>query len=51
MKDEIGIPVIGNGDIVTADDYFRMIEETGCDAAMIEEAALGNPWIFNLLKL
>lgn len=40
------IPVVGNGDVVTIDDYFAMREETGCDAVMIGRGALGNPWLF-----
>jgi tRNA-dihydrouridine synthase B len=40
------VPVVGNGDVVTVDDYFRMREETGCDAVMIGRGALGNPWLF-----
>ena len=40
------IPVVGNGDVVDVDGYFRMREETGCDAVMIGRGALGNPWLF-----
>jgi nifR3 family TIM-barrel protein len=40
------IPVVGNGDVKTVDDYCRMKSETGCDAVMIGRAARGNPWLF-----
>ena len=45
VKDEVEIPVIGNGDIRTCYDAKRMIDETGCDAIMIGRATLGNPWL------
>ena len=46
VKEAVSIPVIGNGDILTAADVIAMQKQTGCDGFMIARGAEGNPWIF-----
>lgn len=46
IKRALEIPVLGNGDLFTAQDAINMLSQTGCDGVMIARGALGNPWIF-----
>jgi tRNA-dihydrouridine synthase len=50
VVDALEIPVIGNGDIKTAEDAVRLQRQTGCAAVMIARGAFGQPWIFNQTK-
>ncbi len=47
VKQQVAIPVIGNGDITSFNQIDKKIKETGCDGIMIGRGALGNPWIFS----
>ncbi|MBU1398472.1 MAG: tRNA dihydrouridine synthase DusB [Proteobacteria bacterium] len=50
VRKSVSIPVIGNGDIIVAEDAVDMISQTGCNAVMIGRSAIGNPWIFSQVK-
>lgn len=45
VKEAVNIPVIGNGDVTSAFECQRMLQETNCDAVMIGRGVLGNPWL------
>ena len=52
LKEELaplGTPVLGNGDIWTADDARRMVAQTGCDGVVVGRGCLGRPWLFGQL--
>ncbi|MCR8745797.1 tRNA dihydrouridine synthase DusB [Romboutsia lituseburensis] len=50
IKNNIGIPVIGNGDVFSVEDARNMLDKTNCDAIMIGRGAQGNPWIFKRIN-
>lgn len=49
VKESVSIPVIGNGDVKSYQDYKTMLDYTGCDLVMVGRSTLGNPWIIDEL--
>ena len=47
VKDNVNIPVIGNGDVTSAEEFLKMLNYTKCDAVMIGRGCIGNPWLIN----
>lgn len=50
VKQAVDVPVIGNGDVTSAQSAALLLEQTGCDFVMVGRAALGNPWIFTQIN-
>ena len=50
VKENVNIPVIGNGNVDNEESAYEMFEKTGVDGIMIGRGAFGNPWIFNNIK-
>ncbi len=45
VKEAVGIPVFGNGEVFDAEDVMRMLQTTGCDGVSIGRIALSSPWL------
>ena len=50
LKAALSIPVVGNGDVLTAADATALFSQTGCDAVMVGRATMKNPWIFRQIS-
>ena len=50
VKQAVSVPVIGNGDVVSAESAAALYEQTGCDLIMVGRGALGAPWIFSQIE-
>ena len=50
IKQNLSVPIVGNGDITSKEDAKKMYETTSCDSIMIGRGALGKPWLFNEIK-
>ena len=47
VKQAVTIPVFGNGNVFTAEDCLKMVQQTGCDGVALGRIAIARPWIFS----
>ena len=50
VKETVGIPVIGNGDVFTPEEFNKRMSETGVDGIMVARGAMGNPYLFKQIN-
>jgi len=50
LKQNVSVPVVGNGDITSPELAKKILDHTGCDYVMIGRAAMGNPFIFEQIN-
>lgn len=50
VKEAVNVPVIGNGDVFSAEAALSLVELSKCDGVMVARGAMGNPWIFSQIN-
>lgn len=50
IKKAVNVPVIGNGDVFSAEDAYELVNKTNCDGIMVARGSMGNPWIFRQIQ-